>query len=104
MKRDAPADREEKVRNLARKIGKHCSEYYNRLNDGQREVLFKKLDALDGALNAYRAYDTPWDSQLIKVAQKIGGQLVHGQAISTFDSVMDHARGVFTFLVLPDDK
>jgi hypothetical protein len=100
---ETAAHREEKVRDLSRKIGKHCASYYERLTDKQRTVLMEKLDELDRALNDFREYDRPWDSQLIKVAHNIGGVRVHGLALSTFESVMDHAREVFTFLVLPDD-
>lgn len=101
---ETAAQREENVKVLSRRITELCSGFYDRAMPEQKEALYNKLDDLEAMMIAYRRYDAPWDSRLIDVVATLplgeGNQnvKVKSKAFSTFDSVMDHARNLFSFV------
>lgn len=95
---ETASQREEKVRELSRRIGDICGKFYDTATDDQKKKLWLMLEDLENALIAYRKYDVPWDSKLIDVVENIQGRKFIAKGFSTDNSVMDKARELFAFV------
>lgn len=95
---ETASQREEKVRELSRRIGDICGKFYDKATEEQKTKLWIMLDDLENAMIAYRKYDTPWDSKLIDVVGKIEGIKFKTKGFSTDNSVMDKARELFAYV------
>lgn len=108
-KYEAPANMEEKIKKLSRRLNELCGPFYDKATKAQKDEYFKMRDDLDEAMIAYRAYELPLDSQLIDVVETIpaseGNQELKykTKALSTDQSVMDKARALFVFINIPQE-
>lgn len=97
---EAPANMETKCIELSRRITSLVVYRINGLSFESKQELAELLDKYENALDRYRKYEIPWDSQIIEGVEKVDNVRVKVKQISTFDSVMDHARNLFCFLSL----
>jgi hypothetical protein len=98
MKIETAAKREQKIKELSRRITGLCVAFYDKATEEQKAELMRLLDQLEAAMIAYRQHEMAWDGQLIDVTIKIGDTKVKTHDFSTWDSVMDKARDVFIFV------
>lgn len=104
--------RKDKVRKVFDDLFPHCTSFYEKATDEQKEKLNAMLADLQEATDVYRKHEMAWDGQLIDVVKQVVGKRkrkdqdkwqdgvkYRTQEISTFDSVMDRARDIFVFVV-----